>query len=125
MQILTNPLMIPPVTDRPPIKIDGKRNPEYDRWYRAQKNRDPEKEVIAAVVPTETPPEEREAMIHELEQDEVLTLRCVKLAKNNSFVYCDRDGVCVPVKIKKGIGNRLLKKPIKVRFDGESYTHTR
>jgi len=25
------------MSERPPIKIDGKRNPEYDKWYREQK----------------------------------------------------------------------------------------
>lgn len=54
----------------------------------------------------------------------MLTLRVVKLAPNASFVLCALDGVAVPVKVRRGMGGRLLKKTIQVeRLDDGTLTH--
>lgn len=54
-------------------------------------------------------------------QPETLTLRCVKLARNTTFVYCAMGDGIVGVKVKRGLGPKLLKKDIKVRKEGEIY----
>lgn len=56
---------------------------------------------------------------------EILTLRCVKLARNTTFVYCAMGDGIVGVKVKRGLGPKLLKKDIKVRKEGEIYIHAR
>jgi len=54
----------------------------------------------------------------------LLSLRVVKLAPNASFVLCALDGVAVPVKVRRGMGSKLLKKTIQVeRLDDGTLTH--
>jgi hypothetical protein len=54
----------------------------------------------------------------------IQALRVVKLAPNASFVLCALDGVSVPVKVRRGMGGRLLKKTIQVeRLDDGTLTH--
>ena len=54
----------------------------------------------------------------------ILRLQVVKLAPNASFVLCALDGVSVPVKVRRGMGSKLLKKTIQVeRLDDGTLTH--
>lgn len=54
----------------------------------------------------------------------LLSLRVVKLAPNASFVLCAFDGIAVPVKVRRGMGSKLLKKTIQVeRLEDGTLTH--
>lgn len=59
--------------------------------------------------------------------DQILTLKCIKAAKNPKFVFCDLNGVKVPVRCKRGLSKKMPGKRIKVSVDnsGEKpiYTH--
>lgn len=108
-------------TEKPKAWLPGKprkRNPAYDAWRKAQK----EAPVIALVPVIEYVGTESEITV-EIGEPEILTLRCVKLARNTTFVYCAKDDGIVGVKVKRGIGPKLLKKAIKVRKEGETYFH--
>ena len=52
-----------------------------------------------------------------------LRLRVVKLARNSSFVLCALDGVCVPVRVKRGSGPKLVKKDIRVERAEDGTLH--
>lgn len=118
--------------ERPPAKIDGKPNPAYQKWYRAQKAAAKRPETPLDVFiqgdgkePAGTLTDEALSAAMNSVFPEPLTLRVVKLARNARWVYCDLNGVKVPVAIKKGLQQRLLKKKIQVRKEGEHYVHIR
>jgi hypothetical protein len=68
-----------------------------------------EAEPVAAVLMEEEIPEQ------EPEPDpNFLTLPVIKLPPNASFVLCGQDGVTVPVKIKRGMQKKLMRKMIRV-----------
>lgn len=92
-------------TERPPSRIGKKINPAYTAWRRSQK--------AEPIAPKEQPAAE----------PEILSLRCVKLARNTSFVICGMSDGTVGVKVKRGMGPKLLKKTLKVRKEGETYIH--
>lgn len=97
--------------ERPPSRINGKSNPAYTAWRRRQAA----KPTVSIVQPVAAP----------VADAETLTLRVVKLARNARFVYCDLEGIKVPVKVAKNLQQRLLKKKIQVRKEGETYVHIR
>ena len=130
---------------RPSSKLpDGTPNPDYHRWYRAKKAAEKvakkaPKPAKAAVALIELP-----EVLGELDSREAhilpsagsipapatfLTLKCVKSAKNPSWVFCDLNGVKVPVRCKRGLSKKLPGKRINVTVEtvGEktTYTHKR
>lgn len=137
--------------ERPKSRLpDGRINPEYTAWrnkyvLKAKAQQPPPREVAVMigqlsdlnVSPVEDAPDTSNAVltmdvgedVPDPDQPEILTLRCIKQAVNQRYVYCDLNGRKVPVKVKKGIGHRLVKKPIKVSVDRSSetpvYTHVR
>lgn len=137
--------------ERPKSRLpDGRVNPEYTAWrkkyvLKAKAPQPPPREVAVMigqlsdlnVSPVEDAPDTSNAVltmdvgedVPDPDQPEILTLRCIKQAINKRFVYCDLKGVKVPVRCKKGVGHRLVKKTIKVSVDrsGETpvYTHVR
>lgn len=128
---------------RPSSKLpDGTPNPDYHRWYRAQKKtakKAAKKAVKPPVALIELPEvlgelDSREAHILPSAgsipaQATFLTLKCVKSAKNPSWVFCDLNGVKVPVRCKRGLSKKLPGKRINVTVEtvGEktTYTHKR
>lgn len=121
--------------ERPKSRLpDGRINPEYTDWRKEHvlKSASLErgvatKEMYDQPVCQGTPPgpmfsaaPHNEASIPKAD---ILTLRCVKLARNTTFVYCALGDGIVGVKVKRGIGPKLLKKTIKVRNEGETYVH--
>jgi hypothetical protein len=67
---------------------------------------------------------EQEAPAAALPPPAIQALKVVKLAPNASFVLCALDGVSVPVKVRRGMGSKLLKKTIQVeRLDDGTLTH--
>jgi len=131
-----------PATERPPSRLpNGKINPAYAKWRRENIT---EKAKPGDVVPlANTDDESAEQWEAEEAKDpgiggaslptasieNTLLLRVVKEAKNPRFVYCDLNGIKVPVGIKRGQGRRLMKKKIAVKVEtvGEKtvYTHIR
>lgn len=128
--------------DRPKVKLEnGDRNPEYTRWYRAKKTAEkkkkpaPKKTSVALMEIPEVLGEldSREAHIlpsaGSIPAPATLVLKCVKSAKNPSWVFCDLNGVKVPVRCKRGLSNKLPGKKIKVSVETEGektiYTHQR
>lgn len=114
-------------TEKPKAWLPGRvRNPAYDVWRKAQKeaakapNTDLAK-MLAEGMNRETL-EEFIAMGGPRDGD-TLSLKCVKLARNTAFVYCAEGEGTVGVKVKRGMGPKLLKKTINVRKEGETYVH--
>ena len=60
---------------------------------------------------------------------QIITLKCIKSAKNPKFVFCDLGGVKVPVRCKRGLSKKMPGKRIKVSVDNSGpspiYTHIR
>ena len=128
---------------RPSSKLpDGTPNPDYHRWYRAQKKTAKKAAKKAAKPPVALI--ELPEVLGELDSREAhilpsagsipapatfLTLKCVKSAKNPSWVFCDLSGVKVPVRCKRGLSKKLPGKRINVTVEtvGEktTYTHKR
>ena len=118
-----------PTLDRPKAKLEnGKMNPEYTKWYRAKKSakkkpvakKQPAKAVVAEEKPIEQFVEAAfvnnnpACVIVTPAPANLLTLKCVKSAKNPSWVFCDLNGVKVPVRCKRGLSKKLPGKKIKV-----------
>ena len=110
------------LSERPKSRLaDGRINPAYTAYRKAQKAQSSgeldsiESHKLDSVGSIPTP-----ATI-----SDPLTLRVVKLAPNTKFVLCGLDGKSVPVRIRRGIGPKLLKKSIRVtRQAAGTYHHT-
>lgn len=114
--------------ERPKSRLpDGRINPEYTAWRKANVLNKPKAEpsVVLATAPVVSYVGVESEITVEIGDacPEILALRCVKLARNTTFVYCALGDGIVGVKVKRGIGPKLLKKTIKVRKEGETYVH--
>ena len=60
------------------------------------------------------------------EVGEVISIRVLKLARNDRFVLCAGDGVTVPVAVRRGAGPKLLGKVIRAqRSESGTLVHLR
>lgn len=118
-----------PATTKPKSRLPGGRiNPAYTKWRKEQFREKPLQEggvtVFGDLVAKDQPPGELDSIDpHKLDSagsipapatSEFLTLRVLKLARNSNFVLCAQDGVSIPVRVKRGIGPKLIKKDIRV-----------
>lgn len=96
-------------TERPPSRLPGgKINPAYTAWRKASKVQSQVSGVVVSVQPP---------------AGEVLSLRVAKLARNDRYVICFHEGRQIPVRVRKGMATRLLKKPIKAQPDEKGVYH--
>lgn len=128
--------------ERPPAKIDGKPNPAYQKWYRQQKKAEkaPPKSVMANF--TRQPGAPNHEVLnpnadgsftlpstHFVPDDmpkagAPLMLRALKPAPNKKFIWCDRDGNRVAVRVMQRNIKMLLGKDIPVREEADgTFTH--
>jgi len=97
-----------PATERPKSRLEnGKPNPAYTAWRKAQKVAESPVAVMEAAA-------------------EILTLKGTKTTKNAMFVMAtspDEAGCSIAVRLlKKGTGAKFIKKDIKVeRRDGQFF----
>jgi len=136
-----------PETEHPKSRLpNGKINPAYTAWRKAQKVA----ESPVAVIESPAPPtrDELDKAIQDtlkaahkditkaavegrswIKMPETMTLKCIKAAKNPKFVFCDLGGVKVPVRCKRGLSKKMPGKRIKVSVDNSGttpiYTHIR
>lgn len=110
-----------PATTRPKSRLPGGRiNPAYTAW---RKERYLEKQAQEAPPAIAEAPGEPEAPAPVI-VPEVMLLFVLKLARNSNFVLCGLDGVSVPVRVKRGVGQKLIKKEIRVeRRDDGTFHH--
>ena len=112
-----------PETERPKSRLpDGKINPAYTAWRKSQKVAETPVAVMEAPAPVV-------ATAAVQAPAEILTLKCIKAAKNPRFIFCNLNGVKVPVQCKRGLSSKMPGKRIKVSVNnsGEKpvYTHVR
>ena len=123
-----------PETERPKSRLaNGKINPAYTAWRKAQKDAE---SPVAVIEPPQVSGELDSSESHKLAPvgsiptpATILTLKCIKAAKNPKFVFCDLGGVKVPVRCKRGLSKKMPGKRIKVSVDNSGpspiYTHIR
>ena len=123
-----NPAM--ELSERPKSRLsDGRVNPAYLAYRKELKAQQtqvaaPEPEAIPESNWRETYKEPFSITTGEtLSATRELRLRVVKLARNSSFVLCALDGVCVPVRVKRGSGPKLVKKDIRVERAEDGTLH--
>jgi len=123
-----------PETERPKSRLaNGKMNPAYAKWRKAQKVA----ETPVAVMESPQVSGELDSSGAHIPASAgsipapatILTLKCIKAAKNPKFVFCDLGGVKVPVRCKRGLSKKMPGKRIKVSVDNSGatpiYTHIR
>jgi len=136
------------MAERPKSRLPGgKINPAYTAW---RKENITEKVKPVALVPDRGSPVETITIGEDFNPDEplpiksvtirevattfapipvdpsILTLKCIKAAKNPKYVFCDLNGVKVAVKCKRGLSKKMPGKRIKVQLEADgTYTHIR